>query len=162
MEIHPVLANLATVGQADLAPQRKAYDVIADKIEALSTELRNMSSDEINAALGQTTLLAASARIYSARRKVDEIFGLQGFAVSPGWDILLDLYRTRASSTSVSVTSACIGAACPPTTALRWLQALEHMKLVEREADTSDKRRSWVTLTSSGIVKVELALAAYV
>jgi hypothetical protein len=40
----------------------------------------------------------------------------------PGWDILLDLYAARQEGKQVSVSSLCIAAAVPPTTAL----ALDH------------------------------------
>jgi hypothetical protein len=107
------------------------------------------------------TLFALARKIYSARRKVDEIFGVPGFSVSPAWDILLDLYRAKNMGKEISVTSACIGAACPPTTALRWLQALESLQLVKRQQDHEDKRRSMVELTEGGKVKVVNALVLH-
>ncbi|MFM5955510.1 MAG: hypothetical protein ACKOPE_14580 [Novosphingobium sp.] len=69
----------------------------------------------------------------------------------PGWDILLDLFVSRANGLRISVTSACIAARVPPTTALRWLAVLEDSGLVERTADQGDRRRDWVSLTASGL-----------
>ena len=40
----------------------------------------------------------------------DELFG------EPAWDILLDLYIANVENKPVSVSSACIGSAAPPTT----------------------------------------------
>jgi DNA-binding MarR family transcriptional regulator len=68
----------------------------------------------------------------------------------PAWDILLDLYIAEKRNQSVSVTSACIAAAVPLTTALRWLRQLERDGLVERRDDQSDARRRYVRLTESG------------
>ncbi len=86
---------------------------------------------------------------------------MQGFAVSPGWDILLDLYRARAARQEISVSSASIGAACAATTALRWLAILEEMQLTERRPDADDKRRVFVDLTNDGVMKIEKALISY-
>jgi len=46
----------------------------------------------------------------------------------------------------VPVTSACIGAAVPTTTALRWIAMLEEKGLIARENDSSDARRVFVKL----------------
>lgn len=131
---------------------------IADRMEALAIELRSLSDTEMQAVPTEATLVALASKIYSARRKVDEVFGMSGFAVSPAWDIVLDLYKAKSEGKTISVTSACIGAACPSTTALRWLQALESMNLVERKPDRHDGRRIVVELTEGGAVKVAKAV----
>lgn len=134
---------------------------IADRMEALAIELRTMSDHEIASVPTEQTLVTLAAKIYSARREVDEIFGMQGFAVSPAWDIMLDLYDAKVRGKSISVTSACIGGACPATTGLRWLQALENMQLILRSPDSADKRRFVVELTDGGRLKVEEALVRH-
>lgn len=134
---------------------------LADRIEALAVELRTIYGETSQLPGPPPSIPALAAKVYSARRKVDAILGLDGIAVSPGWDILLDLYQAKMRGKKISVTSACIGGACPPTTGLRWLQVLESMCLVERKPDKDDKRRALVELTDSAIPKVEKALAAY-
>lgn len=141
--------------------QHENRQAIADKMEALAIELRTMSDGEMQAVPTESTLLALAGKIYTARRKVDEVFGMQGFSVSPAWDILLDLFKAKAQGKQISVTSACIGAACPSTTALRWLQALENMQLIARKQDTEDRRRTVVELTEGGRIKVNKALALH-
>jgi hypothetical protein len=69
----------------------------------------------------------------------------------PGWDLLLDLFIAAVEGKSVPVTSACIGAAVPTTTALRWLSILESRGLVIRRADANDARRVFVELTPRAI-----------
>jgi hypothetical protein len=144
-----------SVGQFDRRAQ------IADTLEALAIELRTHSDEEQAVIPTQSTLLALASKVYMARRQIDSIFGISGFAVSPAWDIMLDLYQAKALGKSISVTSACIGGACPATTGLRWLQVLEASHLIERRPDPEDKRRHVVELTDGGRVKVERALASH-
>ena len=134
---------------------------IAEQMEALAIELRSMSDDEMQVVPTESTLLALARSIYVSRRHVDEVFGMAGFAVSPAWDIMLDLYQARAKGASISVSSACIGGACPPTTGLRWLQALENMHLIGRSQDPDDKRRITVSLTEKGWLHTAKALQFY-
>lgn len=76
----------------------------------------------------------------------------------PAWDILLDLYVNDGDDRCVSVSSACIAAGVPPTTALRWLGALERRSLVMRAEDPFDRRRSLMHLTAHGVDLVERML----
>ncbi|MCP1469055.1 DNA-binding transcriptional ArsR family regulator [Sphingobium sp. OAS761] len=66
----------------------------------------------------------------------------------PAWDMLLDLLAARLEQERVSVSSLCIAAAVPPTTALRWIRTLTDRGLVERQADPQDGRRVFIALTS--------------
>jgi len=65
----------------------------------------------------------------------------------PAWDILLDLLRAEIAHERISVSSACIAAAVPATTGLRWLRALERHGLVVRQRDLHDARRTFVVLS---------------
>jgi hypothetical protein len=141
--------------------QQENRQAIADRMEALAIELRSISDEEMQTVPTDATLLALAGKIYSARRKVDEIFDMAGFSVSPAWDIMLDLYKGRASGRQISVTSASIGAACPATTALRWLQALETRGLIQRQEDEHDRRRTEIVLTDAAMIKVAKALQVY-
>ena len=134
---------------------------IADRLEALTVELRAEDETSSRSGSGKKTLAAVAGQLYEARRSVDRVFAMQGFAVSPAWDILLDLYRARSARQEISVSSASIGAACAATTALRWLAILEEMQLTERRPDADDKRRVFVDLTNDGVMKIEKALISY-
>jgi len=81
-----------------------------------------------------------------ARRLRDHHFASELFA-DPAWDMLLDLYAARLEGRRVSVSSLCIAAAVPPTTALRWIGTMHDADLFGREADPTDKRRAHITLT---------------
>lgn len=64
----------------------------------------------------------------------------------PAWDMMLDLLAARLEHERVSVSSLCIAAAVPPTTALRWIRTLTDKGLVERQADPHDGRRVFIAL----------------
>lgn len=100
-------------------------------------------------------------RIYRARRMADQIASIDGFSASPVFDILLDLYVNSTPERLVSVSSACIGSACPPTTALRWIKYLEQQELLVRVPDELDKRRIYILLTSRGKSIIEFAISNY-
>jgi DNA-binding transcriptional ArsR family regulator len=81
-----------------------------------------------------------------ARRLRDELFG-PGLFADPAWDILLDLTAARIEGRSVAVSSLCIAAAVPATTALRWIKQLTEAGLLRRVADPDDGRRIFIELS---------------
>ena len=68
----------------------------------------------------------------------------------PAWDILLDVAAAEGRGERLQITSVCIGACVPETTALRWIGVLEKRGLLRREHDLADQRRSFVRLTQDG------------
>jgi DNA-binding MarR family transcriptional regulator len=84
-----------------------------------------------------------------ARRLRDEHFPGDLFA-DPAWDILLDLMAARLERKQVTVSSLCLAAAVPPTTALRWIGVLAERGLLVRVADSADRRRAFVELSDAG------------
>lgn len=161
MEGLHVNAQSSQAGRVPSVGQFENTQGIADRMEALAIELRTMSDHELGTVPSKQTLTGLAGKIYSARRNVDEVFGMQGFAISPAWDIMLDLYQADCKGNQISVTSACIGAACPATTALRWLNALEEMLLIDRRPDSDDKRRFVVEISELGRLRVEQALRCH-
>lgn len=97
---------------------------------------------------------------YAARRERERLFDVPGLFGEPAWDMLLDIFAVQMGGKRISVTSACIGACVPPTTALRWLTVLEKSGLAERKDDPADARRSFVALTRRGIALVKQYLSA--
>ncbi len=90
----------------------------------------------------------------SGRRKRDEILG-GGWFEDPAWDILLDLLASQHEGRSVGISSACIAAAVPPTTALRWITSLENARAVIRVRDVQDRRRSFLVLAPEVAARLE-------
>ncbi|HWK36686.1 hypothetical protein [Sphingomonas sp.] len=81
-----------------------------------------------------------------ARRMRANFFAADLFA-DPAWDMLLDLYAAELEHTRVSVSSLCIAAAVPGTTALRWIGTMIDTGLFERHDDPFDRRRAYVSLS---------------
>lgn len=77
----------------------------------------------------------------------------------PAWDILLDLYAAHARGHRISIGSATIAAAVPPTTALRYIDALQKHGLIARQADPRDKRRFYLVPTETAIQAMDLWFA---
>jgi len=89
-----------------------------------------------------TTLQA----IITSRSLRERHFPSQIFA-DPAWDILLDLSRARLHGQQVSVSSVCIAASVPMSTALRWVKQMTDAGLLRRWTDPKDKRRDLIALT---------------
>lgn len=84
------------------------------------------------------------------RRLRDHLVAPDLFA-DPAWDIMLDLLAARLENNQVSVSSLCIAAAVPPTTALRWIRHLTDRGLLDRQADPKDGRRIFIALSDTGM-----------
>jgi hypothetical protein len=95
--------------------------------------------------------------IIRARRLRDSYFK-GGLFADPAWDMLLDLMAARLERHRVAVSSLCIAAAVPPTTALRWIKTLTEKGLLVRCADPADGRRVYIELSD----EAARALAAYI
>jgi len=93
--------------------------------------------------------------LYSMRRQRSAIFGQMEIFGEPAWDILLDLYIAALEGKSVSVSSACIGSASPPTTGLRWIGVLTHQGMLIREHDPTDQRRVLVRLSDHAMAAMD-------
>ena len=138
-----------------------ALGAIADQLNELADLIRRPENRSIPVVVsnsrqnGHTRYLSTAHRLYQIRRRRAAIFGDEQLFGEPAWDMLLDLYIAYARGVPVSVTSACIGAAVPATTALRHLGQLHEHGLVIREHDTQDQRRVNVRLSEIGIKWME-------
>lgn len=88
------------------------------------------------------------------RRMREQFFPADMFA-DPAWDMLLDLYAARLERQPVSVSSLCIAAAVPATTALRWIKTMTDAGLFLREADPHDGRRIFIALADKSFDGME-------
>lgn len=86
--------------------------------------------------------------IIRARRTRDQFLPPDLFA-DPAWDMVLDLLAARLAGQRVSVSSLCIAAAVPPTTALRWIRQLTDRAVFARIDDPVDGRRVFIELTEA-------------
>jgi DNA-binding MarR family transcriptional regulator len=83
--------------------------------------------------------------VIRARRLRSRYFHEDLFA-DPAWDMLLDLLQAEIAQLRVPVSSLCIAAAVPATTALRWLKTMVQEGLFRRRADPHAGRRVFVEL----------------
>jgi DNA-binding MarR family transcriptional regulator len=97
---------------------------------------------------GDSVTAQRVSAILKARRSRDRFFDRELFA-DPAWDMLLELYAADLSGYRLQISSLCIGAAVPATTALRWIKSLDQRGLLVRTADPKDARRFFVTLSDA-------------
>ncbi|MBC2664756.1 MarR family transcriptional regulator [Novosphingobium flavum] len=154
---------------SDAARQARRLIAAANELLALAAELEEVSRQgrpslisSADSILGDAPALLeddarwlrGARRSYRNRRSRSAVFGDDGLFGEPAWDLLLDLFIAAKEGKRVPVTSACIGAAVPTTTALRWLAVLEERGLVVREADPSDARRIFVRLSTDAYARM--------
>ncbi|OSZ69112.1 hypothetical protein CAP39_09980 [Sphingomonas sp. IBVSS1] len=85
---------------------------------------------------------------------------LPGLALGePAWDMLLDLSVAHYWRRETSVTSLCIAADVPSTTALRWINSMTKAGLIVRRPCQRDGRRSFLAIAPDSYAAM-LALAA--
>jgi DNA-binding MarR family transcriptional regulator len=108
-----------------------------------------------------SSLVGVAEELYRIRRKRDalfaDLFG-EGLFADPAWDLLLDLYIQTSSHRKISVSSACVAAAVPTTTALRYVSDLIRRGLIERSPHPGDGRSHLLSLTIPAIKGMEKLL----
>lgn len=91
--------------------------------------------------------------LYAMRERRASVLGVSIFA-EPAWDLLLDLYISRATGRRLSVTAACIGARTATATAIRYVGLLAEAGILDRTPDDRDSRRSFVALSDRGWIRM--------
>jgi Winged helix DNA-binding domain len=99
-------------------------------------------------------------RMLRLRRERERYFPAEIFA-DPAWDMLLDLTAAQLEGRLVPVSSLCIAAAVPTTTALRWVRSLTEAGLMERQLDPADARRSHIRLSDDASAAMLSYLRAF-
>jgi hypothetical protein len=101
----------------------------------------------------QSAVLAAAAEACGARRRLYGLFGRRLFC-DPSWDILLELFVSTLEGRKVTVSTACMAACAPTTTALRHIAYLVQEGLVMRRPHPADARSTYLELTGPAIAKL--------
>ena len=120
---------------------------LSEEVGRIASILAHLSEDDAHAASlpGQEEegepLTAASVRTMIRARRLRERYFPGDLFADPAWDMLLDLMAARLEGQKVAVSSLCIAAAVPATTALRWIKTLTDHGLFVRVADPQDGRR---------------------
>lgn len=102
-----------------------------------------------------TALTPEKLREIIRLRRQRERFFDTGLFADPAWDILLDLKAAQLEKQMVSVSSLCIAAAVPPTTALRWISAMTESGMLVRRQDPDDARRVFILLSEETDARVD-------
>lgn len=146
MSTQPDLAFVQLQGLPDTEVTQRLADLVAAiREQALSnpTQQPEPPSD-----LMEARVIASAKSIYRRRRARAKYFPeLTNMFGEAGWDVLLDLFIADMEGRRVSVSSSCIAADVPPTTALRWIDVLEDRATILREPDLEDRRRTYLTLS---------------
>jgi DNA-binding MarR family transcriptional regulator len=124
-EVSRIASTLARLSTGPGTPMRAVEPVPAGDVPPLSAD---------------TVRSVIRARRLRARYFRDELFA------DPAWDMLLDLLQAEIAQLRVPVSSLCIAAAVPATTALRWLKTMVSEGIFIRRADPHDGRRVFVEL----------------
>ncbi|MGE3395982.1 MAG: winged helix DNA-binding protein [Sphingomonas sp.] len=151
--------DIGREGQQALQKLSRDAGRIAATLAALAEDekLADLAqADDLGAAQPPPLDAPAIRAMIRARRLRDHYFG-SGLFADPAWDMLLDLMAARLEGAPVAVSSLCIAAAVPATTALRWVKALTDRGLFVRVADPHDRRRVFIVLSDDTV----RALASY-
>jgi hypothetical protein len=127
-----------------------AVSLSTDDLNALADGLAQTAERLREAATappeGRPSAAAFARQILSARGRIVHFIDADLFA-DPARDILLDLFVAGEEGRRISISSCCIAAAVPPTTALRWIGMLKKRDLIQETVDPADGRRKWLSLT---------------
>jgi len=127
---------------------------LSDEVSRIASTLARLSTGtqvvkgpiEVPATPEHPEVSADTVRqVIRARRLRSRFFPEELFA-DPAWDMLLDLLQAEIAQLRVPVSSLCIAAAVPATTALRWLKTMTEQGLFLRRSDPHDGRRVFVEL----------------
>jgi len=127
-----------------------ASSLTNDDLNALADSLRQAADRLRDAAAappeGRPSAASFARQILAARGRLGNYIDADLFA-DPARDILLDLFVAGEEGRRISISSCCIAASVPPTTALRWIGMLKKRKLIQESVDPGDGRRKWLSLT---------------
>lgn len=127
-------------------PAFDAGQALADSAPLYARRLPAALTEESDAMDELSAITAAQVRDLLRARRIRSDFLPGDLFADPAWDMLLDLLASQLERDQVSVSSLCIAAGVPPTTALRWLRTLTDKGLVIRHADPHDGRRVFISL----------------
>jgi hypothetical protein len=141
---------------------------LSQEVGRIATMLATISEEAVagtaaaaaGGAGGCLEISAAKVRAMIRARRLRDQFFASDFFADPAWDMLLDLMAARIEQQRVAVSSLCIAAAVPPTTALRWIKTLSDRGLFVRRADPQDGRRVYIELSDGAAAGMEAYLRA--
>lgn len=133
---------------------------ISDEVGRIASTLARLSTQPISSSSvlpsgedeGVPEVSVATVRtVIRARQLRARYFEAELFA-DPAWDMMLDLLEAELSHRRVAVSSLCVAAAVPATTALRWIKTMVEKGVFVRHSDPLDGRRIFIELSPEASV----------
>ncbi|WP_162232724.1 winged helix DNA-binding protein [Sphingomonas sanxanigenens] len=152
--------------QTILSPQdcsrlMKLASVLAARRNISSAEAVNLIEAalmEAEAAPRRRSIADFATGMLAVRSRRNEAIGADIFR-DPAWDMMLDLLAAAHQGRQVSVSSLCYASGVPNSTALRHIEHLDQLGLVERTPDPEDHRRAFIRATDAAIESMSGLLA---
>ncbi|MBB4631334.1 hypothetical protein [Sphingosinicella soli] len=135
--------------------------MLSDEVSRIADQLARLASRQDGAVLPDVAIHRSAAETARSIREIirkrqarKQFFPAELFA-DPAWDIMLDLAAARLEGKQVSVSSLCIAAEVPTTTALRWIKGMTDAGMLARRNDPGDGRRSFIDLSDEAAEAME-------
>ncbi|MEP6785066.1 MAG: hypothetical protein ABI898_04910 [Sphingomonadales bacterium] len=161
MAIHAAIPGVGRVAETDRDADARRLLQLADEVARIARTIVGVTADHADGGIlavrdnltgyraGPSRSVPVAASDIRAmirwRRRRDGLFGGELFA-DPAWDMILDLAAAQIEGSDVAISSLCIAAAVPATTALRWIKTLTDAAIFVRVADPNDRRRVYIRL----------------
>jgi CheY-like chemotaxis protein len=146
------------------AASKRRLAELSEEVGRIARMLASMSADEAERVAPEPRLLASGdgtlVRAFIRLRRMRGQHFIPELFADPAWDILLDLTAARIEGRMVAVSSLCIAAAVPATTALRWITQMTEQAILVRKQDPTDGRRVFIGLGDAAIAGMDAYLAA--
>lgn len=160
-QFEAIAPNGISISQDDASEIGRLLRMLAPSDNTVSGLIKGLRGIERHKARQQSfdspRLMSIAKEMYVRRRARERHFD-KSFFGEPAWDILLALYATAEDGARQCVKGIVDFAACPPTTALRYIGALEQEGLVEREPSPTDRRVFYISLSEKGRASIETYL----
>lgn len=139
--------------------------MLSDEVSRIADQLARLASMKEGPMLSVVATDRSAAETARTLREIirkrhvrKQFFPAELFA-DPAWDIMLDLAAARLEGKQVSVSSLCIAADVPTTTALRWIKGMTDAGMLVRRSDPEDGRRSFIDLSDEAAEAMERYIA---
>ncbi|MCF2513654.1 winged helix DNA-binding protein [Sphingomonas sp. G124] len=149
--------NVAVNEDISAEPSTVRLRQLSDEVSRIAATLARLSIGPEATRIERPQAMAGEAapvsldtvrQVIRARRLRARFFDEELLA-DPAWDLLLDLLQAEIAQHRVPVSSLCIAASVPATSALRWIKTMTDAGLFKRRADPHDGRRVFVELAPS-------------
>ena len=144
------------MGAAKPSSGRTFLEELSEELSSFSATLTRFATEERKRRQAEARERITPAQleaVLAARYARSEAFGMD--LASPGWSLLLELFRASLELRPVRLARLAADARVPGTTAMRWIEAFVDAGFVDRKADAEREGVSNLSLTDAGAEKME-------